>query len=94
MSDQRDNNTEQPAQESAATADSPQQDATPAAPAPAVAAGPAPAPRKGSGAVAWLALLLVLALAAALGWSLLEQRRLQSEIYSRLQAVEGLGGRD
>ncbi|MCB2069682.1 MAG: uroporphyrinogen-III C-methyltransferase, partial [Ottowia sp.] len=93
MSDQRDNNTEQAAQESAATVDSPR-DATPATPAPAVAAGPAPAGRKGSGAVAWLALLLVLALAAALGWSLLEQRRLQSEIDSRLQAVEALGGRD
>ena len=94
MSDQRDNNTEQPAQDNAAPADSPRQDATPATPAPAVAAGPAPAARKGSGVVAWLALLLVLALAAALGWSLLEQRRLQSEIDSRLQAVEALGGRD
>ncbi|MCB1730591.1 MAG: hypothetical protein KDI21_08950, partial [Halieaceae bacterium] len=94
MSDQRDNNTEQPAQDNAAPADSPRQDATPATPAPAVAAGPAPAARKGSGVVAWLALLLVLALAAALGWSLLEQRRMQSEIDSRLQAVEALGGRD
>lgn len=94
MSDQQDKNREQLAEENAATADSSQQDAVPATPAPSVAAGPAPATRKGSGAVAWLALLLVLALAAALGWALLEQRRLQSEIDSRLQAVESLGGRD
>lgn len=85
MSDQRDENKDQSAQESAATAQGP-----------AAASPPAPAPpaRKGPGPVAWLALLLVLALAAALGWTVLEQRRLQSEIDIRLQAVETLGGRD
>jgi uroporphyrin-3 C-methyltransferase len=94
VSDQQEKNTEQAARESAPIADSPQGDAAPAMPGPAAAAGPAPAARRGSGPVAWLALLLVLALAAALGWSMLEQRRLQSEIDSRLQAVEALGGRD
>jgi len=87
VSDRQDKNEEQLAKESAASAESPQEAAVPPA-------KPAPAARKGSGPVAWLALLLVLALAAALGWSLLEQRRLQAEIDSRLQAVEALGGRD
>ena len=89
MSDRQDKNIEQLAEETAASPEAEQEAVVPAPAAPA----PAPAGRKGSG-LAWLALLLTLVLAAALGWSVLEQRRLESKLDSRLQSVEALGDRD
>lgn len=101
---QQDKNIEQLAQETEASADTPQPEAKDALQAaakkaasisaPAPAAAPPPAARKGSGAIAWLALLLALASGAGVGWFVLEQQRLGAGVDDRLQALESIAGRD
>jgi uroporphyrin-3 C-methyltransferase len=91
VSDQQDKNIEQLAQETAASGESmkakePAEDASDAAPVAPVSAPPPAA--KASSAPGWIALLLALLVGGGLGWTFLQQQRLDAEIGQRLQAVE------
>ena len=95
MSDQRDKNIEQLAQETAAAGEdmltSDAADEAPKIPAgiPAGAVSePEPVRQGSSSAVAWIALLLALVAAGGLGWLLREQLRGDAGISARLEAIE------
>ena len=99
MTDQQDKNTEQLAQETAASGESlavtPAGEDHPDTTAP-TASGTAAAAKEtsggGSSAPGWIALLLVLALAAGLAWLLREQQGKDAGIAARLQAIETEAG--
>ena len=98
MSDQQDKNTEQLAQETAASGESlavtPAGKDHPDTTAP-TASGTAAAKKTskgGSSAPGWIALLLVLALTAGLAWLLREQQGKDAGIAARLQAIETEAG--
>ena len=95
MSDQRDKNIEQLAQETAAAGEdmltSDAADEAPKIPAgiPVGAVSePEPVRQGSSSAVAWIALLLALVAAGGLGWLLREQLRGDAGISARLEAIE------
>ncbi len=95
MSDQRDKNIEQLAQETAAAGEDIQTSDT-VEEVPKIAAGmpagavsePEPVRQGSSSAVAWIALLLALAAAGGVGWLLREQLRGDAGISARLEAIE------
>jgi uroporphyrin-3 C-methyltransferase len=99
VTDQQDKNTEQLAQETAASGESlavtPAGEDHPDTTAP-TASGTAAAAKEtsggGSSAPGWIALLLVLALAAGLAWLLREQQGKDAGIAARLQAIETEAG--
>lgn len=98
MTDQQDKNTEQLAQETAASGESlavtPAGKDHPDTTAP-TASGTAAAKKTskgGSSAPGWIALLLVLALTAGLAWLLREQQDKDAGIAARLQAIETEAG--
>ena len=98
MSDQQDKNTEQLAQETAASGESlavtPAGEDHPDTTAPTTSGTAAAEKTSGGGSSVpgWIALLLVLALAAGLAWLLREQQGKDAGIAARLQAIETEAG--
>lgn len=99
MSDQQDKNTEQLAQETAASGESlavkPAADEASAAAAPTTSDTAAPVKNTsggGSSVPGWIALLLVLAMAGGVAWLVREQQRTDTGIAARLQAIETAAG--
>jgi len=101
VSDEKDKNVEQLAQENAAAEESAvetganvKEELLPPKSAPVPRAAAVPPARRGSSAVAWLALLLVLALAAGAAWLLRELQAREQTLAERVGGLEDRAGRE